>query len=128
MVFVATGARPRHLPATLEVGVPVVQAWDVLLDPQAIGSAAAVTIIGGGIVGLETADLLTARGCRVTILEMGDSVAPEMARNNRFEVLARLERGQARILTGARVESVRGWPAGRRSARRGSSRSIRAMS
>ena len=29
-----------------------------------------------------------------------------MARNNRFEVLARLERGQARILTGARVESV----------------------
>jgi 2,4-dienoyl-CoA reductase-like NADH-dependent reductase (Old Yellow Enzyme family)/thioredoxin reductase len=106
VVFVATGARPRHLPAPLAVGVPVVQAWDVLLHPEAIGSAAAVTIIGGGIVGLETADLLTARGCRVTILEMGDSVAPGMARNNRSEVLARLERGQARILTGARVESV----------------------
>ena len=71
-----------------------------------IGSAATVTIIGGGIVGLETADLLTARGCRVTILEMGDRVGAEMARNNRFEVLARLERGQARILTGARVDSV----------------------
>jgi len=83
-----------------------VQAWDVLLHPEAIGSGATVTIIGGGIVGLETADLLTDRGCRVTILEMGDRVAAEMARNNRFEVLARLERGQARILTGARVDSV----------------------
>jgi 2,4-dienoyl-CoA reductase-like NADH-dependent reductase (Old Yellow Enzyme family)/NADPH-dependent 2,4-dienoyl-CoA reductase/sulfur reductase-like enzyme len=106
VVFVATGARPRPLPAALAVGVPIVQAWDVLLQPQAIGSAAEVTIIGGGIVGLETADLLTARGCRVTILEMGDTVAPGMARNNRFEVLDRLERGRARILTGARVESV----------------------
>ena len=68
-------ARDRvSLPAALAVGVPVVQAWDVLLHPEAIGSAATVTIIGGGIVGLETADLLTARGCRVTILEMGDRV------------------------------------------------------
>ena len=106
VVLVATGARSRGLPSTLAVGVPVVQAWDVLLHPEVIGSAATVTIIGGGIVGLETADLLTARGCRVTILEMGDRVAAEMARNNRFEVLARLERGQARILTGARVDSV----------------------
>ena len=84
--------------------MPVVQAWDVLLDPEAVGAAATVTIIGGGIVGLETADLLTARGCRVTILEMGDRVAAGMARNNRFEVLARLEHGRARILTGARVD------------------------
>jgi len=106
VVVVATGARSRSLPATLAVGVPVVQAWDVLLHPEAIGSAATVTIIGGGIVGLETADLLTARGCRVTILEMGERVGAEMARNNRFEVLARLERGQARILTGARVDEV----------------------
>jgi 2,4-dienoyl-CoA reductase-like NADH-dependent reductase (Old Yellow Enzyme family)/NADPH-dependent 2,4-dienoyl-CoA reductase/sulfur reductase-like enzyme len=106
VVFVATGARPRSLPQTLAVGVPIVQAWDVLLNPEVIGSATAVTIIGGGIVGLETADLLAARGCRVTILEMSDSVASEMARNNRFEVLARLERRQARILTGTRVESA----------------------
>jgi 2,4-dienoyl-CoA reductase-like NADH-dependent reductase (Old Yellow Enzyme family)/NADPH-dependent 2,4-dienoyl-CoA reductase/sulfur reductase-like enzyme len=105
VVFVATGARPRSLPG-LAVGVRIVQAWDVLLDPHVIGSAAAVTIIGGGIVGLETADLLAARGCRVTILEMGDRVAPEMARNNRFDVLDRLERRQARILTETRLESV----------------------
>ena len=106
VVFVATGARPRNLPSALAVGVPVVQAWDVLRDPHVIGSAGAVTIIGGGIVGLETADLLAARGCRVTILEMGDRVAPEMARNNRYDVLARLERRQARILTETRLASV----------------------
>jgi 2,4-dienoyl-CoA reductase-like NADH-dependent reductase (Old Yellow Enzyme family)/NADPH-dependent 2,4-dienoyl-CoA reductase/sulfur reductase-like enzyme len=105
VVFVATGARPRNLPPALAVGVPAVQAWDVLRDPHVIGSAGAVTIIGGGIVGLETADLLAARGWRVTILEMGDRVAPEMARNNRFDVLSRLEHRQARILTETRLAS-----------------------
>jgi NADPH-dependent 2,4-dienoyl-CoA reductase/sulfur reductase-like enzyme len=53
-----------------------------------LAKANSVTIIGGGIVGLETADLLAARGCRVTIVEMGPSVAAAMARNNRFEVVA----------------------------------------
>ena len=122
VVFVATGARPRSLPAALAVGVPVMQAWDVLLNPQAIGAAAAVTIIGGGIVGLETADLLTARGCRVTILEMGDSVAPEMARNNRFDVLARLERGTGMHSDRGQSRSRGGRPARRSSPGRGSSK------
>jgi pyruvate/2-oxoglutarate dehydrogenase complex dihydrolipoamide dehydrogenase (E3) component len=87
-------------------GVPVRQAWDVLLDPQSIEPGATVTIVGGGIVGIETADLLVMRGCRVTVIEILATVAPDMARNNRFEVLARLERAGATILTDARIESV----------------------
>ena len=107
MVFVATGARPRGLPMALDLpGVPVRQAWDVLLDPQSIEPGAAVTIVGGGIVGIETADLLATRGCRATVIEMLAAVAPDMARNNRFEVLARLARAGTTILTDARIESV----------------------
>jgi pyruvate/2-oxoglutarate dehydrogenase complex dihydrolipoamide dehydrogenase (E3) component len=106
MVFVATGARPREFPMALDVRVPVRQAWDVLLDPQAIARGAAVTIIGGGIVGIETADLLVTRGCRVTVLEILPAMAAEMARNNRFEVLSRLERAGATLLTEARIEGV----------------------
>ena len=87
-------------------GVPVRQAWDVLLDPQSIEPGAAVTIVGGGIVGIETADLLATRGCRATVIEMLAAVAPDMARNNRFEVLARLKRAGTTILTDARIESV----------------------
>ena len=82
------------LPIALDLAVPVRQAWDVLLDPESIAPGATVTIVGGGIVGIETADLLVTRGCRVTVLEIQATVAPEMARNNRFEVLARLERGR----------------------------------
>ena len=88
---------------------PVRQAWDVLLDPQSIEPGATVTIVGGGIVGIETADLLVTRGCRVTVIEIQATVAPEMARNNRFEVLARLERAGARILTERADRGGRRW-------------------
>jgi 2,4-dienoyl-CoA reductase-like NADH-dependent reductase (Old Yellow Enzyme family)/thioredoxin reductase len=108
LVFVATGARPRALPFALDVQVPVLQAWHVLLNPDAIARGAPVTIIGGGMVGIETADLLVTRGCRVTVIELQAAVAREMARNNRAEVLMRLEAHQARILTEAAVEKVVG--------------------
>ena len=106
VIFVATGARPRALPVPFDVAVPVLQAWDVLLNPGIIAPGAAVTIIGGGMVGIETADLLVTRGCRVTVLELQAVVAREMARNNRAEVLAELEKHQARILTEAAIETV----------------------
>ena len=122
LIFVATGARPRALPFQLDVGVPVLQAWHVLLDPGVILPGASVTIIGGGMVGIETADLLVTRGCRVTVLELQAVVAREMARNNRAEVLARLDEHQARILTEVTMEQNRRRPVHRKAARRGESR------
>jgi NADPH-dependent 2,4-dienoyl-CoA reductase/sulfur reductase-like enzyme len=106
VVFVATGARPRALPFALEVDAPVLQAWHVLLNPGTIAPGASVTIIGGGMVGIETADLLVTRGCRVTVIELQSTVAREMARNNRAEVLLRLDEHQTRILTEAAIERV----------------------
>ena len=106
VVFVATGARPRLLPWTDGLRVPVHQAWDVLLDPGRIAAGAVVTVIGGGMVGAETADLLVARGVRVSLVEMGPAIAPEMARSNRADLLARLEHGGAMLLTGSRVNGV----------------------
>ena len=58
------------------------------------------------MVGVETADLLVARGCAVTIVEMQATLAPAMARNNRFEILSRLERAGVSILTDARLARV----------------------
>jgi 2,4-dienoyl-CoA reductase-like NADH-dependent reductase (Old Yellow Enzyme family)/NADPH-dependent 2,4-dienoyl-CoA reductase/sulfur reductase-like enzyme len=106
LIFVATGARPRDLPLVLDLPIPVMQAWHILLNPDAIAPAARVTILGGGMVGIETADLLAARGCHVTVLELEATIAREMARNNRYEVLARLEDREAVILTGAVLERV----------------------
>lgn len=107
VVIVATGARPRPAPAVLrDLRVPVLQAWDVLRDPGAFATFAQVTIVGGGIVGVETADLLAARGTRVRIVEVRDAIAGDMARNNRFDILARLEARGTAIHTGTVVEGV----------------------
>jgi pyruvate/2-oxoglutarate dehydrogenase complex dihydrolipoamide dehydrogenase (E3) component len=85
-----------------------VHAWDILTAPARVANDARVTIIGGGMVGMETADLLSARGVQCTIVEALDSVATGMARNNRFELIERVAARGARILTGSSVVSARG--------------------
>ncbi|HUA52067.1 MAG TPA: FAD-dependent oxidoreductase [Candidatus Sulfotelmatobacter sp.] len=122
LVIVATGARPRDLALPAGLDRPVRQAWDVLDEPSRVPSGAAVTIIGGGMVGIETADVLVARGHRVTVIEATAVVAREMARNNRFDVLARLEAAGVEILTEA---TVAGYTDGRLALRqRGAAREI----
>ncbi len=86
-ILVATGATPRVL--VLEGAAPL-QAWDVIARPELVPAGARVAIIGGGIVGLEVAEILTLRECRVTILEAQKVLAPQMARNNRTDLTLRL--------------------------------------
>jgi 2,4-dienoyl-CoA reductase-like NADH-dependent reductase (Old Yellow Enzyme family)/thioredoxin reductase len=110
-VVVATGAAPRPTPfdlSALSPDVRVLHAWDALSDANAVAVDASVTVIGGGMVGMETADLLSERGARVTVLETQATLANGMARNNRFELLDRLrERGVA-MRTEVRVEQIAG--------------------
>lgn len=99
-VLVATGARPR--PLALEGGAPV-QAWDVIARPEQVPQGARVVIIGGGIVGLEVADILALRGCALTVLEALPTLAPQMARNNRTDLLLRLRAAGCAFHTKVRV-------------------------
>ena len=109
VVVVATGSRPRELPIRIGPEIRVVQAWDVLRHPDLVPRGASVTVVGGGMVGIETADLLTTdRGCSVTVIELQGVIAREMARNNKFDVLERLEKGGAVILTDTAITSVSG--------------------
>jgi len=89
-IMVATGARPRALTLPDGTGIPL-QAWDVIANPAQITQGARVVIIGGGIVGLELAEVLALRGCRITVLEAGAALAPSMARNNRTDTVLRLK-------------------------------------
>jgi 2,4-dienoyl-CoA reductase-like NADH-dependent reductase (Old Yellow Enzyme family)/thioredoxin reductase len=100
-VVVATGARPR--PYALPGAAPM-QAWDVIADPALVPEGAGVAVIGGGIVGLEVAEMLSLRGCRVTVLEAMSAIAPAMARNNRTDMMIRLRAGGVAFHTGARAE------------------------
>jgi 2,4-dienoyl-CoA reductase-like NADH-dependent reductase (Old Yellow Enzyme family)/thioredoxin reductase len=106
IVIVATGSRPRGLPIPLDVRVPVLQSWDIIASASSLGPGKKVTIVGGGMVGIETAEVLGARGCAVTVIEIQAIVAREMARNNRFDVLLRLEQHGVRLLTETVIEGV----------------------
>ncbi|MGZ8155573.1 MAG: FAD-dependent oxidoreductase, partial [Burkholderiales bacterium] len=110
-VIVATGAHARACPfdtSLLDPGITIAHAWDILIAPERIEAARACTIIGGGMVGLETADLLSARGVTCTIVEALSSVAPGMARNNRMELIERVAARGTRILTEASVIGANG--------------------
>jgi len=105
--IVATGAVPRAAPfdlSRLDARVRVMHAWDYLAQPECIPAGACVTIVGGGMVGMEAADLLVTRAAKVTVVEALATIAQGMARNNRMELVERVEAQGAQVLTRVRIQ------------------------
>jgi NADPH-dependent 2,4-dienoyl-CoA reductase/sulfur reductase-like enzyme len=73
-VIAAVGAEPIVPPIPGAAGKNVVMAPDVYGNEAAL--AEEVVVIGGGEVGVETGMHLAEKGHRVTLLEMGDMLAP----------------------------------------------------
>jgi len=72
-VIVAVGAHDLILPIPGADSANVVSSWDVLAGKaEAKGHCA---VIGGGLVGTETAEYLLTKGCTVSIIEMLDKIA-----------------------------------------------------
>jgi 2,4-dienoyl-CoA reductase (NADPH2) len=65
-----------------------------------------VVIIGGGLVGLELAEYLTERGRKVTVLEPGPALGPELAIVRRARVLHLLREHGTVIQRGCRIERI----------------------
>lgn len=110
-VLVATGSVPRKPPLPLEglsAKVAVYHAWELFEHTDKIAAGARVTIVGGGMVGAELADLLRLQDCSIRVLEMQSAAAAGMARNNRMELLERLAADGVEIITNCRIESVIG--------------------
>ena len=108
---VATGARPRACPidtSRLDRRVTVLHAWDMLAAPARAKPGQRVTIIGGGMVGMETADLMSSRRVECNVVEALRAVAEGMARNNRMELIERVAARGTRILTEARIVDAAG--------------------
>jgi len=72
-VIVAVGAHDMALPIPGADGENVVSSWDVLSGKAAVSGHCVV--IGGGLVGTETAEYLLEKGCSVAIVEMMDKIA-----------------------------------------------------
>ena len=72
-VIVAVGAHDLALPIPGADSANVVSSWDVLAGKADVSGHCVV--IGGGLVGTETAEYLLEKGCTVSIVEMMDKIA-----------------------------------------------------
>jgi 2,4-dienoyl-CoA reductase-like NADH-dependent reductase (Old Yellow Enzyme family)/thioredoxin reductase len=102
VVFIATGSVPI-VPENLR-GDNVVTANDVLAGVASVGER--VVVVGGGMVGAETAEFLAERGKKVTILEMLGRIGADMVPMVIVLLYRRLKELGVVMLTHAKVEEI----------------------
>jgi 2,4-dienoyl-CoA reductase-like NADH-dependent reductase (Old Yellow Enzyme family)/thioredoxin reductase len=113
VVIVATGAQPLT-PDIKGVDKPnVVTAYDVLQSKKTPAEIAKAVIIGGGLVGCETADYIAERGDflwnprrEVTIIEMLPDIAMDAIAGPRTFLMRRLRDDDVKWITSATVKEI----------------------
>ncbi len=103
-VFVACGGAPFKPPVKGIDGANVCGAEEVLTGK--VRPAGAVAVIGSGMTGLETAEMLAANGCELTIVEMLDALGPGVYPSVREDVMSRITPHQPRLFIGHRLEEI----------------------
>ena len=105
-VIMATGAQPCRLAVP---GLPPdrgVTAWDVLSGKPTAGGP--YLVVGAGLVGCETADLLSDRGEKVTLLEILPEIACDADKDTKAYFDIRFHNKGVKIHTGATLTGVEG--------------------
>ena len=106
-ILLATGATPIEMSFPEGNTIPKVpQAVEVLRKKTILEGN--VVIIGGGLVGLDTAEFLTSKGAKVTVMEMKKSVGAGIEWNIRKMKLQNLKRKGIAVNTRAVVKRVEG--------------------
>jgi len=111
-LVVATGARPRSLPVPGADRVGV-HTYRTLADAEAVSAAAeeahSAIVVGGSFIGAETAASLRARGLDVTLVEMGETLMPQLRCPDLSAELVELYRGEGvNVLLETQVEELTG--------------------
>ncbi|MEM3726693.1 MAG: FAD-dependent oxidoreductase, partial [Candidatus Bathyarchaeia archaeon] len=104
VVFVATGSTPIIPENMIVDGSNTVTAHDVLSGVAAVGER--VVVVGGGMVGAETAEFLAEKGKKVTILEMLGRIGIDMVPMVMVLLRSRLKELGVVMLTNAKVEKI----------------------
>lgn len=104
-VIVATGGDAVH-PSIPGADQPHVCTVTEILNGSVKLEGKAVAVIGSGMTGLETADLLAEQGNQVTIVEMADEIAPGTYHQHTDDILPRLQSLGVEILTGWKLACI----------------------
>lgn len=105
VVLVATGAKPivPNIPGVK--GDHVFSVEQVLRDETGLENKT-VAVIGSGLTGLETAELLQQKGNRTLIVEMLDTIAPGAYVQNVLDVQSRLAKDKTEYLTAHQLVAI----------------------
>ncbi len=103
-VIIATGAS-NAIPRIPGTDLPhAFDAWKVLNHEQL--PSGKVVIIGGGLVGAETAELLAQMGCKVSIVEMLEEIAKEESSTVKPEMFDDFKKHEVNLLTKTKVTKI----------------------
>ncbi len=105
-VIVAVGAHDMMLPIPGADGKNVVSSWDVLAGKADVSGHCAV--IGGGLVGTETAEYLLEKGCTVSIIEMMDKIANGESSTILPTIMADFKAHDVKQYVNTRVSAIEG--------------------
>lgn len=106
-VIVGTGSKsviPSKIPGVNGSNVYTVE--QVLTGSTDL-SGKNVTVIGAGITGIETAEFLAARNCKVTIADLLDKVAPNANHTNVADICGRLSKYGVEYRLGHALKEIR---------------------
>ena len=101
---VATGAENMIIPVPGYDESYVFSAWDVLEGSSIVFGN--VAVIGGGLVGAETAEFLASMGTKVTIVEMTDTIARDEGVSVRPTLMKDLEDHKVDMLTNTKLLKI----------------------
>lgn len=99
-VVVATGSRPRTLPG-LDIDGEFVITSDEALELEAL--PASIIIVGGGVIGIEWASMLSDFGVDVTVIEYSDTIIPTEDKEISKEMQRLMKKKGIKLVTGAKV-------------------------
>ena len=102
VIFVATGSKPV-CPGFLK-GNPRVKDAEAVLRGESVGQR--LLVLGGGLVGCETAAFLGEAGADVTIVELREALAIELRKHSRVHLLAEIEKLGTNVLLNHSLVSV----------------------
>lgn len=104
-VILATGSRPRTLPG-LDIDGTLVVTSDEALSMDELPSS--ILIVGGGVIGIEWASMLSDFGVDVTVIEYADRIIPTEDKEISKEMQRLMKKKGIKLVTGAKVlpESV----------------------
>jgi len=97
-VVIATGSRPRKLDGLNYDGEKIATSDDALAWTS---RPASIVIVGGGVIGVEWASMLSDFGTDVTIVEMADRLLPTEDKDIGAEIARSLQKRGVTIHTGA---------------------------